>query len=230
MAQEGNGGGHFRYATMYWSKTDDAMSNTVEITVESAWRRRSASIHVMRVIFPDNGNSHGRLLTIVMLGAATRAGSILPLSSEWFAGLTWLAPRPDQRTGAAGGSFGRRDHALLGCGEADCDVRERRLGSGHPVRWMQVITHTYNTPNHRGEPWTISFGGCCRIDGGVNRSTPLSPPRCKSLRSVWHCGFVPALTCCTAFQRGRFVAYGDNDRPPHSPPYVPTGSLQHDQY
>lgn len=31
-------GGHFRYATMFWRKTDDAMSNTVEFTVESAWR------------------------------------------------------------------------------------------------------------------------------------------------------------------------------------------------
>jgi len=35
-------GGHFRYATIFWRKTDDMTSNTIEVTIESA-RRRSYS-------------------------------------------------------------------------------------------------------------------------------------------------------------------------------------------
>ena len=33
---EGVGQGHFRYATIFWRKTDDASSNTVEATASSA--------------------------------------------------------------------------------------------------------------------------------------------------------------------------------------------------
>jgi len=36
-------GGHFRYATIFWRKTDDMTSNTIEVTIESAWRRSYSS-------------------------------------------------------------------------------------------------------------------------------------------------------------------------------------------
>jgi len=41
--QHASSGGHFRYATIFWRKTDDATSNTIEVTVESAWRRSYSS-------------------------------------------------------------------------------------------------------------------------------------------------------------------------------------------
>mmetsp|Transcript_32314 Transcript_32314/g.77148 ORF Transcript_32314/g.77148 Transcript_32314/m.77148 type:complete len:637 (-) Transcript_32314:89-1999(-) len=157
MAQEGNGGGHFRYATMYWSKTDDAMSNTVEITVESAWRRSYSSRYFTEVI--QSGETvlqiNGQVPPAVHLGdGTTRYLDAVKLTA-----------------------MSESEDWVLG---------------------TQVITHTYNTPNHRGEPWTISFGGCCRIDGGVNRGdgswhmettidllTALRSPRIVSLPVVF---------------------------------------------
>ena len=38
-------GGHFRYATMFWKRTSDLSSNTIEVTIESAWRRDYSSTY-----------------------------------------------------------------------------------------------------------------------------------------------------------------------------------------
>jgi hypothetical protein len=41
----GRAGGHFRYATIFWQRTADMKSNTVEVTIESAWRRDYSSTY-----------------------------------------------------------------------------------------------------------------------------------------------------------------------------------------
>jgi hypothetical protein len=43
-------GGHFRYATIFWRKTDDMTSNTIEVTIESAWRRSYSSSYFTAAI------------------------------------------------------------------------------------------------------------------------------------------------------------------------------------
>eukprot|EP00286_Rhodomonas_abbreviata_P018070 CAMPEP_0181303672 /NCGR_PEP_ID=MMETSP1101-20121128/8694_1 /TAXON_ID=46948 /ORGANISM="Rhodomonas abbreviata, Strain Caron Lab Isolate" /LENGTH=652 /DNA_ID=CAMNT_0023409283 /DNA_START=91 /DNA_END=2046 /DNA_ORIENTATION=- len=62
--------GHFRYATVFWEKTDDATSNTVEITVESAWRRSYQSAYFVEAV--EHGNTllqiNGAVSPVIDLG------------------------------------------------------------------------------------------------------------------------------------------------------------------
>jgi len=70
------GAGHFRYATMFWSKTDDDMSNTVHITIQSAWRRSFSSSYFTEAAHPSGDTVmkiNGKDTPIVDFGDDTHA-------------------------------------------------------------------------------------------------------------------------------------------------------------
>ena len=55
-------GGHFRYATMFWQRTADETTNTIEVTIESAWRKDYSSTYMADDFFTAALGSNGESL------------------------------------------------------------------------------------------------------------------------------------------------------------------------
>uniref|UniRef100_A0A6U2IRD1 LysM domain-containing protein n=2 Tax=Hemiselmis andersenii TaxID=464988 RepID=A0A6U2IRD1_HEMAN len=122
-AQGQNTGGHFRFGTIFWKRVEsEPNSNTVEITIETAWRRSYSSNYFTAAQMPDHTlmQINGKESPVLDLGDGKMMYLEKVRITAWSQAEDWF------------------------------------LGE-------QVFRHTYDRPNNAGQPWMVSFKGCCRM-------------------------------------------------------------------
>jgi len=109
---------------MFWKRTSDLSSNTIEVTIESAWRRDYSSTYFTAAL-GSNGES------------------LMKINGK-------QSPKID---------FG--DNSSPKYLEA-----VRITAYSEQENWFlgeETFTHKFATPNNKGQPWEITFDGCCRM-------------------------------------------------------------------
>jgi len=120
---QSDAGGHFRFGTLFWKRVEsEPMSNTVEITIETAWRRSYSSNYFTAAQMPDHTlmQINGKESPVLDLGDGKMMYLEKVKITAWSQAEDWF------------------------------------LGE-------QVFRHTYDRPNNAGQPWMVSFKGCCRM-------------------------------------------------------------------